>query len=147
MMKTRVKDILNVKGGQVWAVSPDDTVFKALEVMAEHDIGAVLVMEGDELRGILSERDYARKVILLGRASRGTPVREIMTTEVKTVSPDDTIDQCMAFMTKKHIRHLPVVEGGKVVGVISIGDVVKAVIDDQAFMLDQMEAYITGQPA
>ena len=146
-MKTRVKDILNVKGGQVWAVSPDDTVFKALEVMAEHDIGAVLVMEGDELRGILSERDYARKVILLGRASRDTPVREIMTAEVKTVSPDDTIDQCMASMTKKHIRHLPVVEGGKVVGVISIGDVVKAVIDDQAFMLDQMEAYITGQPA
>ena len=146
-MKTRIKDILRAKGGQVWAVSPDDTVFRALEVMAEHNIGSVLVMEGDDLRGILSERDYARKVILLGRASRHTPVREIMTTEVETVTPDETIEACMAVMTEKRIRHLPVVEGGRVVGVISIGDVVKAVIEDQAFLLDQMEAYITGQTA
>ncbi len=146
-MKTRVKDILLAKGTQVWAVAPDDTVFRALEVMAEHDIGAVLVMEGETLRGILSERDYARKVILLGRASRHTPVKTIMTSPVETVSPDDTIDQCMATMTAKRIRHLPVVEGGKVVGVVSIGDVVKAIIEDQAFLLDQMEAYITGQMA
>ncbi len=146
-MKTRVKDILRHKGTHVWAVAPNDTVFKALEVMAEHDIGAVLVMEGDELRGILSERDYARKVILLGRASRHTPVKEIMTREVETVSPEATIEECMAMMTEKRFRHLPVVEGGKVVGVISIGDVVKAIIDDQAFLLDQMEKYITGQRA
>jgi len=145
-MQTRVKDVLAAKGHQIWAVSPDDTVLDALQVMADHDIGAVLVMEGDALRGILSERDYARKVILLGRASRSTPVKDIMTTDVETVTPDATIDQCMARMTEKHIRHLPVMEKGKVVGVISIGDVVKAVIDDQAFMLDQMEAYITGQP-
>ena len=146
-MKTRVKDILNAKGRQVWSVSPDDTVFKALEIMAERDIGAVLVMEGNELQGILSERDYARKVILLGRASRNTPVKEIMTTQVETISPEASIDRCMTSMTEKHIRHLPVVEGGQVVGVISIGDVVKAVIEEQAFLLDQMEAYITGQPA
>ena len=146
-MQTKVKDILKVKGGQIWSVAPDDTVFRALEVMAEHDIGAVLVMEGETLRGILSERDYARKVILLGRASRHTPVSEIMTRDVETVTPEDSIDHCMALMTEKRIRHLPVVEEGKVVGVISIGDVVKAVIDAQAFLLDQMEAYITGQPA
>ena len=146
-MKTRVKDILAAKGDQVWAVAPDDTVLDALKVMKAHDIGAVLVMDGDALRGILSERDYARKVVLLGRASRNTPVQEIMTAEVETVSPEDSIDQCMTSMTKKHIRHLPVVEDGRVVGVISIGDVVKAVIEEQAFLLDQMEAYITGQPA
>ena len=146
-MKTRVKDILAAKGDQVWAVAPDDTVLDALKVMKAHDIGAVLVMDGDALRGILSERDYARKVVLLGRASRNTPVQEIMTAEVETVSPEDSIDQCMTSMTEKHIRHLPVVEDGKVVGVISIGDVVKAVIEEQAFLLDQMEAYITGQPA
>ncbi|HEY79654.1 MAG TPA: CBS domain-containing protein [Anaerolineae bacterium] len=146
-MKTQVKDILAAKGDQVWAVSPDDTVLDALKTMKEHDIGAVLVMDGDALRGILSERDYARKVVLLGRASRNTPVKEIMTAEVETVSPEDSIDQCMTSMTEKHIRHLPVVEEGRVVGVISIGDVVKAIIEEQAFLLDQMEAYITGQPA
>ncbi len=145
-MKKRVKDILNVKGHQVWSVTPQDSVFKALEVMAEHDIGAVLVMEGEKLCGILSERDYARKVILLGRASRHTPVREIMTRDVMTVGPEEGIEQCMGLMTRYHIRHLPVVEGDQVIGVVSIGDVVKAVIEDQAFLLDQMEAYISGQP-
>ncbi len=145
-MQKRVKDILNVKGHQVWSVAPEDSVFKALEVMAEHDIGAVLVMEGTNLCGILSERDYARKVILLGRASQHTLVREIMTRDVMTVGPEEGIEQCMGLMTRCHIRHLPVVEGDQVIGVVSIGDVVKAVIEDQAFLLDQMEAYISGQP-
>ena len=145
-MQKRVKDILNVKGHQVWSVAPEDSVFKALEVMAEHDIGAVLVMEGTNLCGILSERDYARKVILLGRASQHTPVREIMTRDVMTVGPEEGIEQCMGLMTRCHIRHLPVVEGDQVIGVVSIGDVVKAVIEDQAFLLNQMEAYISGQP-
>ena len=144
-MKTRVKDVLQSKGAQVWTVPPDATVFDALKLMADENIGSVLVMEGDQLVGILSERDYARKVILHGRTSHDTPVSEIMTRDVKTVSPDQPIDACMASMTKNRIRHLPVVADGKVVGLISIGDVVKAVIEDQAFLLDQMEAYIGGQ--
>jgi len=144
-MKTRVKDILQAKGDQVWAVPPDATVFDALKLMADKNIGSVLVMEDGRLVGILSERDYARKVILHGRTSHDTPVSEIMTAEVKTISPDEPIDACMALMTERHIRHLPVVADEKVIGLISIGDVVKAIIEDQAFMLDQMEAYIAGQ--
>ena len=144
-MKTKVRDILRVKGGHVWTVAPDDTVFDALKLMADKNIGSVLVMDGEKLAGILSERDYARKVVLHGKTSRHLPVREIMTGDVQTISPDENIDRCMALMTQKHIRHLPVVEDGRVVGLISIGDVVKAVIEDQAFLLDQMEAYIAGQ--
>ncbi len=144
-MKTTVRDVLRAKGGQVWTVSPDDTVFDALKLMAEKNIGSVLVMEGEELVGILSERDYARKVVLLGKTSRKLPVQAIMTRELETVTPDEAIDRCMTVMTAKHIRHLPVLEDGRVVGLISIGDVVKAVIEDQAFLLDQMEAYIAGQ--
>jgi len=144
-MKSKVKDVLRVKGHQIRAVSPDDTVFDALKLMADHDIGSVLVMDGDALVGILSERDYARKVILQGRASRSLSVSEIMTRNVMVVHPDESIDRCMVLMTQKHIRHLPVVEEDKVVGVISIGDVVKTVIEDQAFLLSQLEAYITGQ--
>ena len=144
-MKTKVRDILRVKGSRVWTVSPDDTVFDALKLLAEKNIGSVLVMDGEELTGILSERDYARKVVLHGKSSHHLPVREIMTGDVETISPDEDIDRCMALMTKKRIRHLPVLEDGRVVGLISIGDVVKAVIEDQAFLLDQMEAYIAGQ--
>jgi len=144
-MKTKVRDILLAKGDHVWTVAPDDTVFDALKLMADKNIGSVLVMDGEELVGILSERDYARKVVLHGKTSRSLPVREIMTGEVETISPDEKIDRCMTLMTEKHIRHLPVLEDGKVVGLISIGDVVKAVIEDQAFLLDQMEAYIAGQ--
>ena len=144
-MKTKVRDILLAKGDRVWTVAPDDTVFDALKLMADKNIGSVLVMDGEELVGILSERDYARKVVLHGKTSRSLPVREIMTGEVETISPDEKIDRCMTLMTEKHIRHLPVLEDGKVVGLISIGDVVKAVIEDQAFLLDQMEAYIAGQ--
>ena len=145
-MKSKVKDVLRAKGHQIWAVSPDDTVFNALQLMADENIGSVLVMDGETLVGILSERDYARKVILRGKASRSLPVSEIMTRNVMVVHPDESIDRCMTLMTQKHIRHLPVVEDDKVVGVVSIGDVVKTVIEDQAFLLSQLEAYITGQP-
>ncbi len=145
-MKSKVKDVLRAKGRHIWAVSPDDTVFSALQLMADENIGSVLVMDGETLMGILSERDYARKVILQGRASRSLPVSEIMTRNVMVVHPDESIDRCMTLMTQKHIRHLPVVENDKVVGLISIGDVVKTVIEDQAFLLSQLEAYITGQP-
>lgn len=145
-MKTKIKDVLRSKGSQVWSVPPDATVLEALQLMADKNIGSVLVMEGDKLLGILSERDYARKVVLRGRASRNTPVSEIMTTPVYTVTPDEDIERCMALMTEKRIRHLPVMADNRVVGLISIGDVVKAIIENQAFLLDQMEAYIVGQP-
>jgi CBS domain-containing protein len=145
-MKTRVKDVLRIKGDQVWSVTPDATVFDALKLMADQNIGSVLVMDGDRLVGILSERDYARKVVLYGKSSRQTPVREIMTSAVETISPEESIERCMALMTEKRIRHLPVVVDERVAGLISIGDVVKAIIEEQAFLLDQMEAYIAGQP-
>ena len=144
-MKRTVQDVLRSKGRDIWSVSPDDTIYDALKLMADKDIGSVLVMEGDKLAGILSERDYARKVILHGLSSKTAPVKVIMTTKVEVVHPDESIERCMALMTEKHIRHLPVVEDDRVVGLISIGDVVKAVISDQAFMLEQLESYITGQ--
>lgn len=141
-MKT-VSQLLQAKGDAVWSVGPDTTMLDALRVMAEHDIGAVLVMDGDEVLGILSERDYARKVALQGRSSRDTPVRELMTARVVFVRPTQAIDECMALMTDRHIRHLPVMEDRRLIGVISIGDVVKAIISDQQFMLEQLEQYIT----
>lgn len=144
-MKRTVQDVLRSKGHDIWSVAPDDTIYDALKLMAEKDIGSVLVMEDDKLVGILSERDYARKVILQGLSSKTAPVKAIMTANVEVVQPDESIENCMALMTEKHIRHLPVVAEGRVVGLISIGDVVKAVISDQAFMLEQLESYITGQ--
>jgi CBS domain-containing protein len=135
---------LEQKGRQVWSVSPDATVFEALEVMAEKNIGAVLVMEEGQPVGIFSERDYARKVVLRGRSTRETPVSEVMTEKVLGVSPERTIDDCMALFTEKHIRHLPVVKDDQVVGVISIGDVVKSIISHQEYVIDQLEDYITG---
>jgi CBS domain-containing protein len=142
-MKT-VNDMLRDKGYGVWSVAPDATVLEALELMAAKNVGAVLVLDGGRLVGILSERDYARKVILLGKTSRDTPVSEIMTGRVLYVSADQTIQECMALMTEKHIRHLPVMEGDRVVGVVTIGDVGRAIISDQQFMLAQLEHYITG---
>lgn len=141
-MKT-VRDLLAIKGDAIYAVSPDDSVFDALGAMAEKDIGAVLVLDGGRLVGILSERDYARQVILKGKTSRETPVREIMTPQVLCVTLDRTIDECMAIMTDKRCRHLPVVDGDKVIGVLSIGDVVKAVISEKQFQIEQLEHYIT----
>ncbi len=139
-----VKSILSTKGSKVISVAPDDTVLHALGVMAEHDIGGVVVLDGEKLVGILTERDYARRVILLGRASRDVPVKDIMTSQVCCVSPDRTIDECMALMTDKRIRHLPVVDHKKVIGVISIGDVVKAMIEEKEFEIAQLHNYIAG---
>ena len=140
-MTTTVRQMLAGKTG-VFAVSPDDTIYDALLLMADRNVGAVLVMAGQDIRGIFSERDYARKVILLGKTSRTTPVREIMTTTVVCVDPAWTADQCMALMTDKHIRHLPVVEQGRVDGVISIGDAVRAVVDEQQFTIRALEQYL-----
>jgi len=141
---TTAHDILRFKGQTVHSVRPDDSVLAALGVMAEHDIGAVLVVDGDELLGILTERDYARKVALVGRASRDSPVRAIMTTEVVCVPPARTVEECMGLMTERRCRHLPVVENGHLVGVVSIGDLVKATIDEQESTINQLKNYIAG---
>jgi CBS domain-containing protein len=129
---------------EIFSVSPDSAVLDAIRLMAEKRIGAVLVMEGARLAGILSERDYARKVVLEGRSSKDTPVRDIMTAEVIAVRPDDTTDTCMQLVTTRRIRHLPVCDGDDVVGVVSIGDLVKAVIEDQQLELDQLQRYIAS---
>lgn len=136
--------ILKEKGNRIWSVSPDTMVFEALNLMAEKNLGAVLVIEGGKIAGIFSERDYARKVILKGKSSKETPVKEIMTKDVLFVRPNHSIEECMALMTDKHIRHLPVIDEEELVGVISIGDVVKAVISDQEYTIKQLENYITG---
>jgi CBS domain-containing protein len=141
---TTAHDILRFKGRTVHSVRPDDTVLAALGVMAEHDIGAVLVLDGDEVVGILTERDYARKVALVGRASKDSPVRAIMTAEVVCVPPSHTVENCMTVMTERRVRHLPVVEGRRVVGLVSIGDLVKATIDEQEFTINQLKSYIAG---
>jgi CBS domain-containing protein len=139
-----VSEILRGKGYQVWSVAPDSTVYDALKLMADKNVGAVLVMDGGVLVGVLSERDYARKVILHGRSSRDTAVREIMTERVVCVSPEETAEECMALMTDKRVRHLPVVRDNQIIGVVSIGDVVKSIISEQHFIIEQLEHYITG---
>jgi CBS domain-containing protein len=139
-----VGEILNHKGHDVWSVSPNAKVYDALELMADKNIGAVLVIDQGVLVGILSERDYARKVILRGLASKEISVRRIMTDEVICVGTEQTAEDCMALMTDKRVRHLPVLENDQLVGVISIGDVVKAIISDQEFIIEQLEDYITG---
>jgi CBS domain-containing protein len=144
MMSTTVKQLINRKGNHVWATQPDSTVFDALVLMAEKGIGALLVFDGDRLVGIFSERDYARKVILKGKSSHDTTVREIMTENVLVVHPHQTMNDCMALMTDKRIRHLPVFENDSVIGVISIGDVVKEIISEQEFVIGQLENYISG---
>ncbi|MCL4869462.1 MAG: CBS domain-containing protein [Anaerolineae bacterium] len=138
-----VSDILRGKGQDVWAVSPEDTVLSALQLLAEKGIGAVLVLEDGLVRGILSERDYARKVVLQGRSSANTPVKEIMTSRVFAVTPSHTVENCISLMTEKRIRHLPVMDGGRLVGVISIGDVVKMMLTEKDQMIDQLTNYIT----
>lgn len=139
-----VRHLLQVKGNQVWEIGPGSTVYEALEMLAAHDIGALLVTEEGRLEGIFSERDYARKIALMGRSSAETEVREVMTANVVCVPPDIPVEATMALMTERHIRHLPVVENDEVIGIISIGDVVKEVIAEQAFVIEQLENYITG---
>jgi CBS domain-containing protein len=139
-----VRQLLRAKGHEVWHIAPDASVYDALKLMADKGIGALLVLDGEDLVGIISERDYARKVILKAKSSMDTPVREIMTQRVVSLHPDQNIQACMALMTDKHIRHLPVLENDRLVGIISIGDVVKAIISQQEFMIEQLEKYIEG---
>ena len=143
-MKT-VKDILRAKGSKVYSISPDATVYEALNRMAEKNVGSMLVFEGKNLLGLISERDYSRKTILKGRLSKDTAVREIMTTSVVSVHPDDDIEACMELFTDKRVRHLPVIEKGKVVGIVSIGDIVKSIIDYKEFIIEELENYIKGK--
>lgn len=143
-MQKTVAHILGHKGQEVWSVPSTLTVFDALTLMAEKNIGALVVFDEGVLTGIISERDYARKVILKGKGSRDTPVGDIMTPDPVTVGPTDTVAECMEVMTTNRFRHLPVVEDDTLLGVISIGDVVNAVIDEQKFIIDQLEGYITG---
>ncbi|MEM7430876.1 MAG: CBS domain-containing protein [Pseudomonadota bacterium] len=139
-----VKHLLDRKGRHIISVSSDTSVLDAIRVMADKAIGAVVIIDDSELKGILSERDYARKVIIKGRSSETTPVADIMTTEVLTTSASETVNECMNTMTEKKIRHLPVVEDNAVIGMISIGDIVEAIIADQAEEIEQLEHYISG---
>jgi CBS domain-containing protein len=140
----KVKDVLESKGSNILSISPKETVYKALEILAEYDIGALLVIEEGQLVGIFSERDYARKVILKGRSSKETPVGELMTSKVYSISTDKTIEECMALMTTTRSRHMPVFEDNKLVGVVSIGDIVNAIIAEQKITIQDLENYITG---
>ena len=141
-----VRQILEGKGYKTWSATPKMPLFDALKMMAEKNIGSLMVLEDDKLIGVLSERDYARKVILKGKSSKDTPVEEIMSTHVVCVGPEHSIEDCMALMTDKRVRHLPVLENDKLVGVISIGDVVKAIISEKDIMIEQLEHYIMGVP-
>ena len=142
-MKT-VKEILAEKGHDVWSIGVDDTVYDALELMAEKDVGALLVLEHGNIKGLFSERDYARRITLQGRSSPETQVKEVMTKRVVCTSPSRTAEECMALMTEKRVRHLPVVDGDQTLGMVSIGDLVKAIISHQKFIIEQLESYITS---
>ncbi len=139
-----VQHLLDAKGNDVISISPDASVLDAVKLMADKGVGSLVVMEGSELKGIVSERDYARKVIIKGRSSESTAVGEIMTAEVMTTTADQTVNQCMTLMTEKRIRHLPVVDGASVVGMISMRDLVQAIISDQQEEIEQLEHYISG---
>lgn len=141
-----IGEILTQKGTSVWSVSPETTVLDAIKMMAEKNVGALLVTKDGKLSGILSERDYTRNVVLKGRSSKDTSVREIISGRVVTVSPDHTVEECMRLMTEHRIRHLPVVAGNKILGVISIGDLVNSIISSQNSAIQQLETYITGLP-
>ena len=137
-------DILNSKGREVWSVGPNDSVLDVLRLMADKEVGATVVLDGERIAGIVSERDYARKVALKGRTSREATAGDIMTSDVVFVGPEQSIEECMELMTEGRLRHLPVVDRGKLVGVVSIGDLVKAIIDEKEFTIDQLQSYITG---
>jgi len=140
-----VRDLLAQKGNDIWSIAPDSSVYDAVKLMADKGIGALLVMEGDRLCGIVSERDYARKVMLKGRSSDKTPVKDIMTAKVLYVGQERSIEECMALMTDKRVRHLPVMEDDRLIGVLSVGDVIKGIISQQEFIIDQLENYIKGR--
>ena len=143
-MKT-VQSLLQTKGYAVWTIAPNASVYEALKVMADKNVGALLVLDEGKLVGVISERDYARKVALRGQTSHNTFVQDIMSPDVISVRPDQAVEECMALMTDNHIRHLPVVANGRIEGVISIGDVVKSIITEQGFMIEQLTSYIVGR--
>ena len=140
----RIQTLLKKKGHDVWHIAPDASVYDAIHLMAEKAVGALIVMDGSKLAGVISERDYARKIILEGRSSENTKISEVMSAEVITATPDSRIEECMAIMTEHRVRHLPVLEGDEVIGVISLGDLVKYIIAEQRFVIEQMERYISG---
>jgi CBS domain-containing protein len=139
-----IGEILSRKGSNVWSVRPDDTVFEAIQMMADKNVGALLVMSGGKLLGLVSERDYTRKVALKGRSSKETAVQEIISSPVITATPEDTVEECMRLMTHHRVRHLPVLEGEQVVGIVSIGDLVNWTISVQTVAINQLESYISG---
>jgi CBS domain-containing protein len=139
-----VSTAMHYKSREIWRVAPDSTVLSAIQLMSDKNVGALLVMEGEKLVGLISERDYTRNVVLKGKSSKGTPVREIMTTDVTCVTPEHSVEKCLQIMTDERIRHLPVLEDGKVVGIISIGDLVKWIISAQNALIDQLDNYIMG---
>jgi CBS domain-containing protein len=139
-----VKQFLESKESNIWSISPEATVFEGLQVMADKNIGALLVTKDDKLVGIFSERDYARKVILKGKASKDTTIGELMTREVVYITPENSLDECMALMSAKHIRHLPILRNGRLLGLLTLGDVVKQILSNQEFKIQEMEKYITG---
>ncbi len=143
-MLTTVQDILRIKGSQVWSISPEATVIEALQILAEKRIGALLVLQNDDIVGVVSERDFVRGIALEKFCELERPVSEVMTYDVVTISPQDNIEDCMQVMTEEHIRHLPVVEDGKLIGLVSIGDVVKAMITSREFTIEQLQKFIDG---
>ena len=144
-MSEMIASVLKNKGTRIWSIDPEATIYDAIALMAEKGIGALVVVSEGRLAGIISERDYARKVILQGRSSKDTHVREIMTSSVITVSPEKTVDECMRIITNHRVRHLPVMRGNEVIGVISIGDLVRAIIAEQAATIDHLHSYIAGK--
>lgn len=146
MTTPTVQQLLNAKGRHLWSVSPDDTVYSAISLMAEKDVGALPVVEEDVLVGIVTERHYARDIALKGKRSPQTPVRDIMEEALVCTESRQTIERCMRLMTEHRVRHLPVMDGGKLLGIVSIGDIVKSIINDQRFVIEQLEGYIHGHP-
>ena len=145
---SNIQDLLASKGSEVWSLGPSHSVYQAIEMMALKGVGALTVLSDEgQLIGIISERDYARKVILQGKSSKNTKVSEIMTREVIYIDPENRVEECMALMTAKRVRHLPVLQGGKLVGMVSVGDLVKSIIDQQSIAIDQLERYIKGDIA
>jgi CBS domain-containing protein len=141
---TTVRHVLDMKGRQVWSVRPGDTVYDAIKLMADKDVGALMVLDGSKVAGIITERDYARNVFLKGRGSPQTLVHDIMACNVACVTLDESIEECMAIMTARRVRHLPVIHGDELLGIVSIGDLVKSIISDKEFAIEQLEHYISG---